>query len=306
MDQKSMGAFIAAQRKALGLTQKELAQKLSVSDKAVSRWECGENAPDISLLPILAEIFSVTCDELIKGKKAQPSVEQVKSRYNDNFQKFKKRSYLSFGLSFLAVPVMFICWSLNYDFLSFALTLVLNMAAITLLAVFSVDAANDARSQPSPELSTKIAKIVLKNIYAAIEVMFFSVPFLFNIGLDSLAFYGPAALVAGLLVCLIIKSVYENLQIKKGQFFDGRKTENVSYNNTLKLKTIAVDIAIIALTLGVVSAINLLEGRFALRFSVDLITVSSILDKINIGFMVLYFVEIAGAFAFYFKKRKKD
>ena len=50
MERKSIGSFIAALRRANGMTQKELAERLSVSDKAVSRWERDENLPDLMLL----------------------------------------------------------------------------------------------------------------------------------------------------------------------------------------------------------------------------------------------------------------
>ncbi len=57
MEAKTMGSFLAALRKAAGMTQRELAERLHVSDKAVSRWERDECAPDLALLPVLAEIF---------------------------------------------------------------------------------------------------------------------------------------------------------------------------------------------------------------------------------------------------------
>lgn len=66
MERKTIGSFIAALRKANGMTQKELADRLPVSDKAVSRWERDECAPDISLIPVIAELFGVTSDELLK------------------------------------------------------------------------------------------------------------------------------------------------------------------------------------------------------------------------------------------------
>ncbi len=50
MERKSIGSFIAVLRKARGLTQRELADKLGVSDKAVSRWERDETAPDLYLM----------------------------------------------------------------------------------------------------------------------------------------------------------------------------------------------------------------------------------------------------------------
>ena len=67
MEKKTIGSFIAALRKANGLTQKELAEKLNVSDKAVSRWERDECYPDLTMIPALAEIFGVSCDELLNG-----------------------------------------------------------------------------------------------------------------------------------------------------------------------------------------------------------------------------------------------
>lgn len=69
MEKKTMGSFIAILRKAKGMTQKELAELLNVSDKAVSRWERDESAPDITLIPVLADIFEVTCDDLLRGEK---------------------------------------------------------------------------------------------------------------------------------------------------------------------------------------------------------------------------------------------
>ena len=69
MERKSIGAFIAVLRKAHGLTQRELAEKLNVSDKTVSRWERDEGCPDLALIPVMAELFSVSCDELLRGER---------------------------------------------------------------------------------------------------------------------------------------------------------------------------------------------------------------------------------------------
>lgn len=77
MENRTLGTFIAFLRKEKGLTQKQLAEILNVSDKTVSHWECDETSPDISLLPILAETLGVSVDELLKGEKktVQPTVE---------------------------------------------------------------------------------------------------------------------------------------------------------------------------------------------------------------------------------------
>ena len=68
MEKKTMGAFIATMRKAKGMTQLQLADRLGVSNKTISHWECDESAPDLSLLPELANILGITCDELIRGE----------------------------------------------------------------------------------------------------------------------------------------------------------------------------------------------------------------------------------------------
>lgn len=71
MEKKTIGSFIAALRKANGMTQKNLAERLNVSDKTVSRWERDDGAPDLAVIPVIAEIFGVTCDELLRGERKQ-------------------------------------------------------------------------------------------------------------------------------------------------------------------------------------------------------------------------------------------
>ena len=68
--EKTLGKFICELRKAKGMKQKELADLMNVSDKTISRWERNESAPDLTLIPVLAEIFDVTIDELVLGEKS--------------------------------------------------------------------------------------------------------------------------------------------------------------------------------------------------------------------------------------------
>lgn len=74
MEKKTIGSFIATLRKASGLTQKQLAEMLLVTDKTVSRWERDETLPDLTLIPVIAEIFGVTSDELLRGERKAPSI----------------------------------------------------------------------------------------------------------------------------------------------------------------------------------------------------------------------------------------
>lgn len=73
IDKKDFGSFLAELRKKKGMTQKELAEKLFVSDKAVSKWECGLSMPDIVLLKPLAELLDVTVTELLECRHIEQS-----------------------------------------------------------------------------------------------------------------------------------------------------------------------------------------------------------------------------------------
>ena len=69
MNKQTFGTLIATMRKERGMTQLELAEKMGVTDKAVSKWERDLSFPDVNTLPKLAEIFDVTVDELMQTKK---------------------------------------------------------------------------------------------------------------------------------------------------------------------------------------------------------------------------------------------
>lgn len=70
----SLGERIAFYRKKVALTQEQLAEKCSVTAQAVSKWENDLTAPDITLIPALAEIFGITCDELLGVVRQEVSV----------------------------------------------------------------------------------------------------------------------------------------------------------------------------------------------------------------------------------------
>ena len=89
MEKKTIGKFISALRKANGMTQKELGEKLFVSDKTVSRWECDECTPELSLIPLIAELFGITTDELLRGKRNSPVTEAAVSEDAESRQRVK-------------------------------------------------------------------------------------------------------------------------------------------------------------------------------------------------------------------------
>lgn len=121
MEKQTIGRFIATLRKANGYTQAQLAEKLGVSDKAISRWERDETAPDLTLIPVIAELFGVTCDELLRGQRsavqvAQPSPEPQPQRSKFLRQHLKKslttfqiRSTIALGIGSLGLIAAMIC-----------------------------------------------------------------------------------------------------------------------------------------------------------------------------------------------------
>ncbi len=82
MDQITTGKFIAERRKARGLTQRELADLLNISDKTVSKWERGGGLPEVSLMLPLCKELDISVNELLSGRKLSDS--EYKQNAEDN------------------------------------------------------------------------------------------------------------------------------------------------------------------------------------------------------------------------------
>ena len=104
---KQVGTNIIAYRKRLGMTQARLAEKLNYSDKAVSKWERGESAPDLQTLVQLAELFDVTVNDLLVDPNALPentgAVERVMGRAVEKTLKRKADKRIILKLTSLLV-----------------------------------------------------------------------------------------------------------------------------------------------------------------------------------------------------------
>lgn len=82
MDQKKIGKFILELRKEKNMTQSELANKLQISDKTVSKWENGRGMPDLSLIKPLCDILGITVNDLLSGEKIENENYQEKAEEN--------------------------------------------------------------------------------------------------------------------------------------------------------------------------------------------------------------------------------
>ena len=121
MNVKKVGEFIKQKRKEKKLTQKELAEKLSITDRAISKWERGICCPDISILKELSSILEVSVNELLAGE----DIEKLEKEKTDDVLVDSVKQYTSSGSTdvsiftisaFMRVPVsrrVFFCFFLN-------------------------------------------------------------------------------------------------------------------------------------------------------------------------------------------------
>ena len=118
MDLKITAEFIKEQRKAKGLTQAELAEKLFVSEKTISKWECGKGFPDTSLVLPLCDALGISANELLSGKKLNEkdyikSAETNLVELKDKTEKLSKFLFmiefvLGYFVSFTFITLVFV------------------------------------------------------------------------------------------------------------------------------------------------------------------------------------------------------
>ena len=106
MDQIKIGAFLKELRKEKELTQEQLAEKLNVSGRTVSRWETGSNMPDISMLVEIAAFYNVSIPEIIRGERKSENMDQetretavAMAQYGQNAVKLGKQNAIGILMS---------------------------------------------------------------------------------------------------------------------------------------------------------------------------------------------------------------
>lgn len=89
MNQIKIGKFIAECRRKKNLTQAQLAEKLNITDRAVSKWETGKSMPDSSIMLELSEILGITVNELLSGEEID--MESYEQKANENLIALKRK-----------------------------------------------------------------------------------------------------------------------------------------------------------------------------------------------------------------------
>ncbi len=82
MDMLKIGKFISSKRKAKNLTQAELAEKLNITDRAVSKWECGRSLPDSAIMLELCELLEISVNELLTGEELEMNTYNEQAELN--------------------------------------------------------------------------------------------------------------------------------------------------------------------------------------------------------------------------------
>lgn len=123
MDQEKIGKFIASCRKKAGLTQAALAEKLNVTDRAVSKWETGRCLPDVAVMLELCKLLNININELLTGEHiaVDDYISQAEANLLEMTRKIERidRNWLRLGniMIFSAIPIYaFITFACIYEF----------------------------------------------------------------------------------------------------------------------------------------------------------------------------------------------
>ncbi len=272
MEKKTIGGFIAALRKANGMTQKDLAEKLNVSDKTVSRWERDDGAPDLAVIPVIAEIFDVTCDELLRGERKSPTeraeateedeptpkAEKQRQRLlKSTLSQYKNHTYIAIGVSVIGIIVALVC---NLAFLKailgFFLGAIFFVASIVCQAVFINKAffsVEDAGLDVNvlSDYKRKVIGLAEKSIGLTVALIGFTFPLILvdaymGLGSDSLLIFGAIGAAAFLLIYAVVLYFLNACFLKK-DVYSLSERESAVYHHNHKLKRTCTIVLVVLL-----------------------------------------------------------
>ncbi|MGN0532383.1 MAG: helix-turn-helix domain-containing protein [Eubacterium sp.] len=200
METKTMGSFMAALRKANGLTQQQVADLLNVSNKTVSKWECNEGYPEITMLPAIAELYSVTVDELLRGQRITnaacispaKSDERIKHLIHKASIKFTNSAIVSIILGIVAVILTYSMGNIfvNYNLLWIGYIIILLLCgtslAVGLVGMNSFVARLDNEDIVNKELLGEKTAQCIKYVSVTIFLVCVAIPgIIINIAMDN-------------------------------------------------------------------------------------------------------------------------
>ncbi len=166
MDLNKISNFIKTKRKELGLTQEELAQKLFVTEKAVSRWETGRGTPDISLLIPLSKILKVNVNELLNGEN---NIDKI-IKYNEINKKNKFNFQFKLIILFYILSILTFLIYLRFEYdpnveLNYFIRLSLIIIASIFIIISNLIYSNNYVEKLSDKNKVKIFSLTIIFIY---------------------------------------------------------------------------------------------------------------------------------------------
>ena len=282
MEKKTIGKFISALRKANGMTQKELGEKLFVSDKTVSRWECDECTPELSLIPSIAEIFGITTDELLRGERNNPDREatsedvaskqkaksdkQFKLMLDRGSRKYKNLTLISIGITifgFIAALIANVGFSKGL--IAFCLATAFCVASEICQICFAINARitpdedDDTYADKIQEANTGVIKTATTITFVNLLLFAFCLPLvtMINGANYGLVFeywlgYGLLAAVIAFVLGYIVYTLFVRKVLceRKLILLTEKHQSVITKNNKLLIKTVSVAL-IIAFVLGI-------------------------------------------------------
>ena len=276
MEKKSIGGFIAALRKANGMTQKDLAERLNVSDKTVSRWERDEGSPDLSVIPVIAEIFDITCDELLRGERKSPTQrseiaeepetsakgeKQLKRLVKSTLSQYQSLTYIAMGVSVVGLLAALIC---NLAFLKavlgFLVGAIFFAASIVCQAIFMNKAflsVEDAGldTMALSDYKRKVIVLAEKSIGLTVFFIGFTFPLVLvdayvGLGADSLLIWGIIGATPFLMLYATILYFLNTALLKRGVYtLSDEELTIYTHNRKLKKKCSVVLVLTLVITL---------------------------------------------------------
>ena len=282
MEKKTIGKFIAVMRKANGMTQKELGDKLFVSDKTVSRWERDECTPELSLIPAIAEIFGITTDELLRGEKNNPETrtsedikpsakadKQFKAMLFGKKRRFDNLTLISIGISLLGMIVgMIINLGFSKGLIAFFVSSAFLLASTLCQICFTSNARITINDDDDYRELTEAANtlFIQKSIavyFVNIAILAFCLPLVtvingvnFGLGFGSWLLYGISFSIAGTVLAYLIYRIIINPALIRRNIlvFNDAGLAREKYSRKLLIRLSSLSL-IIAILLGVAIAV---------------------------------------------------
>ncbi len=167
MDQVKVGGFISQKRKSLGMTQKELAEMIDVTDKTISKWECGNGLPDITRLKPLCEALNINVNELLSGENLSDEGYSLKAeenimalmKENEITKKGNKLQYI-IGIFMAILSVAFLAISTNETSIT-TIAFFLDIQSALLLCLFCGTGVLLSGKKSGIEIINVLQKIVI-------------------------------------------------------------------------------------------------------------------------------------------------